>query len=896
MASNRELKIMTWNARSIRAKQSELRDSLSEHRIDIALIQETWLKPTQRLSIQGYSVYRNDRTTSRGGGTAVLVRNDIKHLQLPTQKLQKIEYTSVQVHTDRFPINFTSFYRKAGQHDPDEFKSFFMNNPSPSIIGGDFNAHHEMWQHQKSNPPGEQLVELSDLLNLALEIPDEPTMFQKNGRRSNILDFFIISDVNRPADVNVVDELDSDHRPVILTLGDCRAIEVPRVQIKRKTDWDKFQKILLQSDPIPAIAIPSQIEPAILKFTRDILSAYEDSTSENSIPLQTADTSFPTRLKVQIRVKNRLSRRARATGDPADKRVANAARRDVRSAVAAWKAEKWETLLADQRLDGPPSIWRLAGALAGKARKRIPPLKSPETGNFAVTDQEKAELMASTFETQMGPPPPDLLDPEFISVIREAEDIKPSLSPDYLHDFLASPGSIKTMIGKLSSRKAPGSDKITVTQLKKLPFKQFAELANIINAIIRLQHFPTVWKHAHIAVIPKRLAKNSTADYRPISLLSSISKLAERVILQALQSFMFENNLIPNEQFGFRESHSAVHQASRMVFEVHHAFRLSKKIGAVFLDLTKAFDKVWHHGLVAKAWRLGLPEDLIALIKSFLKNRTFQVKIGDCLSSPRPIFAGVPQGSPLAPALFNLYISDFPVIPKVKSAFFADDTAIFTVGRNVDFMIKTLQKQLNESVKWLKFWKLQINPLKTQAIFFHKKRVELQLNELVIEKVQIPWLKKATYLGLLFDRRLSWSPQIQQALQKGNGLLSVLSPLMCRTSTLPASTKSLIYMLLIRSVAYYGATAYYSFLSKNQAEQIQSFQSKILRLCLKAPWFVRNSQIHRELDIPPVHVFIKDQITKFNQKSIHAKNPFIRELSNSLAIRLASNFPEVRLK
>lgn len=373
---NKNLNIMSWNANSVRNKQAELHDVLSKYDIDVALLQETFLKSSHRYSIPGYVVYRNDRTPGSGGGTAVLVRKNITHNVLPSSRLNNIEHTSIQIETSSDPIKVTSLYRKCSTHQPDEFLSLVADN-SPYIIGGDFNAHHPLWEHSNITPPGRHIVELAGLLGFGLALPDYPTFYPNNNRTEGILDFFILNKINRPAKIRVLNELDSDHRPIILTLGNCHAIEIPLIHFNKKTDWKKYEDYLITSTgPVPGIRTPEQLEEAVLKFTRDITSAYEHATTVLP-PSQNRDYSFPVHLQTQITIKNRLNRRARTSRDPFDKSEANRARREVREAVKAWKAERWESLLANQRLEGPTDIWRLSRTLSGKGSDRPRERRAP---------------------------------------------------------------------------------------------------------------------------------------------------------------------------------------------------------------------------------------------------------------------------------------------------------------------------------------------------------------------------------------------------------------------------------------------------------------------------------------------------------------------------------------
>lgn len=223
-----------------------------------------------------------------------------------------------------------------------------------------------------------------------------------------------------------------------------------------------------------------------------------------------------------------------------------------------------------------------------------------------------------------------------------------------------SPGEIQFLINKLPSGKAPGNDLITNKILKNLPLKTLTLLTHIYNAMLRLSHFPEIWKFAVIILIPKpNKPKHLSKSYRPISLLPVLGKLFEKFLLKRLRPILQFNHLIPNNQFGFRNRHSTIHQIHRLTDEISTTLENQQYCSGLFLDIAQTFGRVWHEGLLYKLKHCMLAPYYL-ILKSYLHNRSFVVRQGNDLSSTHQIYAGVPQGSDLSSVLYNLFTADIP--------------------------------------------------------------------------------------------------------------------------------------------------------------------------------------------------------------------------------------------
>lgn len=441
-----------------------------------------------------------------------------------------------------------------------------------------------------------------------------------------------------------------------------------------------------------------------------------------------------------------------------------------------------------------------------------------------------------------------------------------------------SPGEIQYTINNLPTKRAPGPDAISNCAFKYCSQNIILTICHILNGCVRLEYFPKCWKKAEVIMLPKpgkdpKLPKN----YRPISLLNTLSKVYERLILQRLSIHTLPKTRL--EQFGFRPQHSTTLQLVNVLDDIiiHHNKR--RKTAAALLDIEKAFDRVWHDGLIFKLIITGVPTQIVNIIKSFLQNRSFYVKSGNCNSSSRQIRAGVPQGSCLSPQLFSIYVNDMPLLPSSKLAMFADDTLLYSTNVSNSRAIYHLQRQINKIQPWFDQWRITINPTKTSAILFSNKST-IRSSKIKIHNTPIKWSSSIKYLGITIDKKLNFSKHLSTTLNKAQAARFSLYPVINFGSNLPLSMKLHIYKSYIRPIATYASEAWFSNLSQSNIIKLEAFQSKILRSITNLPWFVSNKTIQKSVNIPSISEFSKSTSKILQIKIINSPFNHISSIAN----------------
>lgn len=444
-------------------------------------------------------------------------------------------------------------------------------------------------------------------------------------------------------------------------------------------------------------------------------------------------------------------------------------------------------------------------------------------------------------------------------------------------------GEVQAALKSSKNMKAPGNDGIFNLVLKKLSGKAYRFLATIFTRCFQLHHFPTRWKLGKVIPILKP-GKDPTApsSYRPITLLSAVSKLFERLLMDRMMPHIEEHNIIIPEQFGFQKGHSTVHQVVRVENIIQRNKALSNNTAMVLLDVEKAFDNVWHDGLIHKLVQANFPTYIIKMVRSYLSNRTFQVHLAGAKSELQEVAAGVPQGSVLGPILYNLYTSDVPPLPAGCSlALYADDSAILANGRTPTHYRSRLQQGVTTYVSYLTSWKIKVNEAKTQAIVFRHRLSPKLLPPpdcfIRVNGCPVDWSNEAGYLGITIDDKLNYRAHTDKLKQRCMGLLKSLYPLICRRSRLSRQNKLAVFKMIIAPVVNY-AMPVWGLCAETHKKKLQVVQNKLLRTILDAPFDTRISELHRAAGCRTIQQRIEDSIDNLYVSASASEYPLIRAL------------------
>ena len=373
---------------------------------------------------------------------------------------------------------------------------------------------------------------------------------------------------------------------------------------------------------------------------------------------------------------------------------------------------------------------------------------------------------------------------------------------------------------------------------------------------------PDDFKKAKVIPLHKELKKILVDNYRPISLLNCFSKLFERLVHKQVIGFLHKHALLYQYQFGFRENHSTTLALIEIIDGIKNNIDKGDITIGTYLDLNKAFDTVNHPILFEKLKHYGIRGMALAFFRSYLSNRKQYVSCNNTASYISTVEYGVPQGSVLGPLLFIVYVNDIVnAVNGVNIRLFADDTALFIHGKDVETIYNKMRDCLIRMSEWFKCTRLTLHLNKTSYSIFHgpKKKISRMYDKMSIDDSVILRENKVKYLGLIIDETLSWQGHIDYiiaSLSKFYGIFNKIKHMV------PKKHKLTIYNAYVLSKICYGIEIYGS-VNKTQSKRLQVVSNKLLKILFCRSPLHSTNQLHKGLDILQVIDVYKASVLKF---------------------------------
>jgi len=906
---HQHLRIMQWNAEGVQHKKTELQNFLRTNSIDICCIQESHLNSSLRFFVRGYEIHRQDRSNRPKGGVLTLVRNTLSSVEVHRSGEADTESISVKI-----PIADNQHVTVCNLYSPPN-KTIRLPSISPDdkslIVVGDFNSHSPSWGYKDLDAKGEEVEDwmISNSLVLLNRPDDTPTFYSRVWRTTSTPDLAVATDnIQKITNREVCAQLGgSDHKPVILTIQKRVTTfsgRLPPSWNYKKADWGLFKK--LTDINTCSIAVKDlSVDKATNLLTTAILEA-----AKKAIPRGRRRDYKPFWNSELQDMHTQLSAaREEMEKEPSDQnsKKHQQLRADFEAKKKTLTQKSWHEKTASLNLEkDSQKLWQLTNMLNDDNSQRGRTTLQSKEG--FLTGKAAANRFAKVYQAESSVN----ISQEKKRNIREKSrslraEQEAAEAEQYMTESLTM-SELEEALKKLKLKKAPGPDGVTNEMLKHLGYGAKRILLLVFNLSWHTGKFPSKWKEAHIRpILKKGKDKHHPESYRPISLLSCIGKLLERIINRRLIWHLESHSILTPTQTGYRQHHSTEDQLAYLAQSIEDAFQEKKKVLSVFFDLSKAFDTVWKEGLLFKLQNAGVRGKMYNWLNNFLYQRTARVKLDNTLSNLVKIREGVPQGGVISPTLFLVYINDITsTVPMhVSNTLHADDFAVWCAEQHTSTATHRIQTAINNVSDWADEWALKLSKTKTVTTLFSlstsKEEIKLKVADQLVPQVETP-----TFLGVTLDTRLTWKPHIEKVEERSLKKLSLMKKLAGTTWGANSNILRQVYIGAVRPVTEYASTTWAT-ASKTSKGKLDKVQNMGLRIILGAMKTTPIREMEKTADLEPLETRrnykILVQAEKAKRMPTHplhqklnkrTKNRLKRQSLNHLTEKLENICPDVR--
>ena len=428
--------------------------------------------------------------------------------------------------------------------------------------------------------------------------------------------------------------------------------------------------------------------------------------------------------------------------------------------------------------------------------------------------------------------------------------------PPYFHKSLyftpTDEEEILKVVRCLKTSRSTGHDGLSVHLLKRIIIHIVIPLSYIFNLSISTGKCPDSLKIAKVIPVFKKDDSSLLTNYRPISILPSISKILEKIIYRRIYIFLQVNSILIPNQYGFRKKYSTDFAIVSLLNKITECFANKEHLIGIFMDLSKAFDTIDHDILLYKLERYGIRGVALAWIRDYLLSRKQYVMFQSSESPRSNITCGVPQGSILGPLLFLIYINDIINSSTILNfILFADDTNIFYSNKNFETLISTLNSEISKVSQWFTCNKLSLNIAKTNFIRFkpHNPQNIDHSYEIRVDGLSLTENKSTKFLGITIDSSLTWNDHLHNvhtSVSKGIGILYRLKNL------LSSNSLNILYNALILPYITYCNLAWGN-CGSTKTNSLLLLQKRALRIITNSRYLAPTDPLFSQLKTLKVH-------------------------------------------
>lgn len=839
-------KILYINARSIKNKIDEFEHIIKGFNIDIDVIcvTESWLSDSDEIyfNLKNYEKITANRPTEGAGGVIIFISKSHSYTHLFSMSDNEDSFCAANIKLKNYSFDIMCVYRKPNLivSKKEKFLSVLMENITRmslrnSIIVGDFNINiliEDAFVIKYLN-----LIRMHGYFVINKSIPT---------RKNANLDHFFVNNPN----YNII----AHHSKLDLVDHNVTAIDISAPKpVTKHTSLKLNPKYIYVTDATkltmklkehPIVLYDSMACEEMYNYFVNKLNAYIKNTSKKVKVKQKQTDScewLSSELISLIKEKNKwFSKLSKDPNNIYIQRQYKYLRNQVTTQKRQIKADHYRKLFERSLNDNRKTWENINSLLYNKSKKNM---NCPLLNNCSRNEKLKKINDLNEFLATVGK--------KIITKCPTQNIVYPTKLQ--LESFIlgkTTPELIKTIMCGLKPSKAKDVDNVFSSLLKECSTELCKPISILINKSLREGYVPKMMKVARVIPIFKSGDIDDFNNYRPISILPIISKIMEKVVNQQLMEYIERNKLSTSKQYGFRKKSGTSTALIDMVSNLQKNKDNRSNVGALFIDLSKAFDTVDHTILLRKLFALGVRGSSFNWFRSYLLERFQYIKIDDCTSERQPVTMGVPQGSVLGPTLFCLYVQDFANLPlNGHPVLFADDISLLYSTNSPAEIEWQMNSDLKKIETWMNAQKLCVNARKTKYIVCTKSNTPLRIvyQEDVVERVS-----EFKYLGLWVDSALDWNFHISKLSKKLSSLAGVFGRI---RYSVPENLKRTMYFSLFHSHLTYGiniwGTAVHGLL-----QTLQVVQNKALKNLFGFDWLTNTRRIYKQLQI----LMVKDEI------------------------------------
>jgi len=793
------LRVASLNINSLEKKYNDILFILNEQLVDVLVINETKLNEKSDDSIfehDAYETYRLDRQLSAGGGVLVYAKKNLNPSRVTFDKSSEIISFAIKIENQQIAIlacyrppytaNETNFFASIDE----QLKNFEDIDSLDTLIIGDLNFNMDDHHHSK------KLSDFNTTFGFTNTI-HKPTRRDPISGNLSLLDVILSTSPSSCLSSNVFPYACSDHSLIVSIFNfkssKYKYSSIPSRCLNEKKIGDIKTEIKNYFNKLN-LSLIVDVDENWRLIKEGIIICLDKIAPVKQVNVRiTKNLPWYDRQLVNLAHKrNKLYNSWCKTKLKSDREKYVTERNRYYSVFRAKKSNYYKDFVCENS-QSTKSFWiKLNPFLNPNKKQKISASILSSKENKIHSSNDLVNAFSNYFATILNKFNFINLDccKLFIDNFFENSSSLKNLIPNDSVKFefgATTTVEVNSRLKKLNSKSAPGSIGIEANVFKECSDELTPIICELFNLCLKQNSIPHEWKTSHITPIYKGKGnKSSLENYRPISIISPLSKVFESVIGAKMRFYFESKNILHQDQNGFREGRSC-HLALNTIIDFGKK-NLDKKnhVIAVFLDLSKAFDTIDHELLLQKLDKYGFSLNALKMIENYLSNRNSIVNFNGSKSKSEILKCGVPQGSILGPLLFIIFINDLcHILTRSNKCLFADDTTLVISGKNIADLTTALESDLKSISEWLKHNRLLLNVSKSNAMIF-KWRYQRQIDilntnldaqlkpEIKCNDEQIPFVTKFTLLGVVLDEYLTFDLHTISLCSKVNWKISVL--------------------------------------------------------------------------------------------------------------------------